>query len=85
MNLQKKCCFIDAYNATASSVGLENRTDFNTQYSDMVVESRNCYLSNIVINGCEDICYSYNVKDNSQDIFSSAMIWNSSKNTYMSM
>ena len=57
----------------------------NAAYADLCYNSKNCYLSNIVINGCEDICYSYNVKDNSQNVFSSMMVWNQSTNVYLSM
>ena len=57
----------------------------NCAYADMCYRSRNCYLSSIVVNDCEDIYYSYNVKDGSKSIFSSLMVWNGSEYVYMSM
>ena len=56
----------------------------NTQYSDIVVESRNCYLSNIVCGGSENVYYSFSVVLGSRNIFSSCRV-RRSENIYNTM
>ncbi len=56
----------------------------NTQYSDMVVESRNAYLSNIVLWGSENIYYTFSAVLASRNAFSSCRV-RQSENVYNSM
>jgi len=53
-------------------------------YSDMVVNSKNVYLSFTVINNCENIYYSFSVKDNCNDIFNSISVYLNSSIVYFS-
>lgn len=53
-------------------------------YADVVLGSRNCYLSFWPINDCENIVYSDQVKDWSKDVFNSVMVRDASEEIYMS-
>ena len=56
----------------------------NTQYADVIVSSTNCYLSNMIIDNCENIFYTFQSFENCKNIFSSVSIYSNSENIYMS-
>jgi len=57
----------------------------NSDYGDVVSKSRNVYLSTYVVNGNEDVVYSYGVKDNCSRIFNSSIISDGCENIYNSL
>ena len=63
---------------------LRNIWSENGDFSDTSVFSKNIYLSFTVITNCENILYSYNIKDWSKNIFNSVMVWDNCENIYMS-
>jgi hypothetical protein len=48
----------------------------------MVYNSKNAYLSTVVISNCENVLYSLSVKDNCTDILNSIATWSNSSNVY---
>jgi len=56
----------------------------NSEFSDQIVDSSNCYLSFVVIKDCEDIFYSFSVKGGSSNVFNSLMVWNNCQYVYFS-
>ncbi len=56
----------------------------NCIFADTVYACKNIYLTNSAINWCEDVLYSYNIKDSCKRIVNSIMIWDSSENIYYS-
>ena len=57
----------------------------NSAYAFSVLNSRNCYLSFTVITDCENICYSFAVKEWCRNVFCSAQVSNHSENIYHSV
>ena len=57
----------------------------NSDFSDQVQSSKNCYLSTAVIKDCENVLYSLSVKEWSKNIYSSTMVRDQSENIYESM
>ncbi len=66
------------------SPNMRNKNAENSDYSDVVVYSKNAYLSNTVINWCENVIYSISIKDNSTNIIDSMMVWNNCSNIFTS-
>ena len=54
----------------------------NSDFAESVVNVKNVYLSYIVINGCENVFYTFYAQDNSKDIFNSVMVWDHSQIVY---
>jgi len=76
--------FGDLYKATPTSATIHQMAGENSDYADMVVESRQTYLSNIVCGGSEHVYYSFSVVLASRNIFSSVRI-RRSENVYYSV
>ena len=57
----------------------------NISYADLIVSSKNCYLSNAVITDCENVLYSLNVKDQCTTILNSMYVQDGSNDIYMSV
>jgi hypothetical protein len=55
----------------------------NSDYSDVVINSKNIYLSFTVINDCENVLYSFSVKDNSTNVLNSISVYQNSDNIYL--
>jgi len=58
--------------------------NINSIFADSVRNSKNCYLSFSIINDCENICYTFNAKHHSKDIFNSVWVLSQSENVYSS-
>lgn len=56
----------------------------NCTFSNIVVGSKNVYLSNTVTFGSENVVYCYNVKDGGKNILNSHNIYGGSQNIYQS-
>ena len=56
----------------------------NSDFSDTTIRSKNIYLSNTVITECENIMYSFSVKDKSNTVFDSIMVRKQCENVYKS-
>jgi len=54
----------------------------NSDYADMVYNSKNAYLSTVVISNCENVLYSISTKDNCTNVFNSIATWSNSENIY---
>ncbi len=54
----------------------------NASYAEAVRASKNVYLSNIVIDGCENIFYTFYAQDYVKNCFNSVMVWDHSENVY---
>lgn len=57
----------------------------NSEYADVVSKWKNIYLSTFVVNGDEDVMYSFWVNDQSKRILNSAIISDHSENVYFSL
>ncbi len=57
----------------------------NSQYADVVSKWKNIYLSTFIVNGDEDVMYSFWVNDASKRILNSAIISDHSENVYFSL
>lgn len=57
----------------------------NSNYAQYVINSKNVYLSNIVIANCEDVLYSFNIKDHSSFVFNSLNVIKNCENIYSSI
>lgn len=75
--------FAQLFQTLPSPATIQQMAGENSDYADMVVESRNTYLSNIVCGGSEEIYYSFSVVLASRNIFSSVRI-RRSENIYSS-
>ena len=80
--------FFQNYARLLEKIPLPNMWAFsgneNADYSDTVGWSKNIYLSSMVTFGCENVIYSFSVKDNGKNIMSSMMVRDNSENVYMS-
>ncbi len=54
----------------------------NSNFSQYVINSKNTYLSNMVIANCEDVLYSFNIKDNSSLVLNSLNIVKNNNTIY---
>jgi len=54
----------------------------NCEYADVAYNAKNIYLSIVTTTGVEDIAYSFNIKDNSTNVFSSVNVLEASENVY---
>ena len=61
---------------------MRNENSENCEFADVVINSKNAYLSSTVISGSENVLYCFSVKDNSKNIFNSVMVWDNSENVY---
>ena len=57
----------------------------NSEYADVVSKWKNIYLSAFIVNGDEDVMYSFWVNDESKRILNSAIISDHSENVYFSL
>jgi hypothetical protein len=48
----------------------------------MVYNSKNAYLSTVVISNCENVLYSLSTKDNCTNVLNSIATWSNSENIY---
>lgn len=55
----------------------------NTDFTDTIIWSKNVYLSTIVVAECENVLYSFQVVQNSTNIFNCIFSWDNSSNLYM--
>ncbi len=83
-----KLSFFDNYRQLSKNTNLWNMLHYtvneNSNFSDVVTWVKNAYLSSLLINWCENIGYSYSVKDNSRNVLNSVMVWDKSENIYTS-
>lgn len=56
----------------------------NTEFSDVTLSSSHCYLSNIVILDCRNVCYSFQVINNCADVYNSFHVFDHSSVVYFS-
>lgn len=56
----------------------------NSDFGDMILNSKNCYLSSTVIYGGENVAYSFSVKDNCRNIYNSVSVYQHSDSIYWS-
>ena len=54
----------------------------NSEFAESIVNVKNIYLSYIIINGCENVFYTFYAQDHSKDIFNSVMVWDHSQVVY---
>lgn len=54
----------------------------NSDYADMVLESKNVYLTTVVITECENVMYSFSVKGNSSNVINGLAVRTHSDNVY---
>lgn len=54
----------------------------NCDYADVAYNAKNIYLSIVTTRGVENIAYSFNIKDNSTNVFSSVNVLEASENIY---
>ncbi len=54
----------------------------NCDFSDVAHNSKNWYLSYNITTWCENICYSFSVKENSKNIYNTVLSLDSSENVY---
>lgn len=66
--------FATLFQTVPSPATIQQMAGEKSDYADVVVESRNTYLSNIVIGGSEEIYYSFSVVLASRNVFSSVRI-----------
>lgn len=57
----------------------------NCDYGDVVSKGKNIYLSTFVVNGDENVFYSFGVKDECVNVMSSGIVWDHSENVYQSL
>lgn len=57
----------------------------NSEYADVVSKWKNIYLSAFIVNGDEDVMYSFGVNDESKRVLNSAIISDHSENIYFSL
>ena len=50
-------------------------TTENVWYAEGIISCRNCYLSNTIVVDCDTVLYSYNVKDNSSNVYNSVHVF----------
>jgi hypothetical protein len=60
-------------------------TTENCGFSDQIVASKNCYLSYVVINDCENVLYSLSVKEKSTNILNSLLVRDTCEIVYYSI
>jgi len=56
----------------------------NSNYADSVYNTKNTYLTSIAVYDCENILYSFHIKENCYNIINSNMVWVHSNNVYYS-
>ena len=79
--------FFNNFNNLFQSIDLWNICYWwneNSDYADMIFNSKKSYISFIVINNCENVLYSVSVKDNCKDVINWLSIWDSSNIIYQS-
>jgi hypothetical protein len=54
----------------------------NAEYAEAVWNSKNVYLSIIVIKNCENIAYTFYTQENVKDVLNSVMVWDNSEIVY---
>jgi len=78
--------FFENYKKLLLSIDLFNFISYwwseNSDYADMVLWSKNCYLSSTIINNCENILYSFSVKDNCLNVLNSLSVYQNSEIVY---
>lgn len=77
--------FFDNFKQLHESIDFFNIFSFeseNCEYWDNIYNAKNCYLSNGVIHECENILYSFYIKQGSKNIFNSVMVWDNCENIY---
>ncbi|EKE26696.1 MAG: hypothetical protein ACD_4C00189G0002 [uncultured bacterium (gcode 4)] len=81
--------FFENYKVLFKSIDLPSLIIYagneNAWFSDIVLWSKNIYLSSAIIQGCENILYSFNVKENSVNILNSINVIDSCENVYLSV
>jgi len=79
--------FFENFSTLFKSVNLSTSTNLlsaeNANYADRVAWSKNVYLSNIVVVGCENVMYSVSVKDQCRNIYNTILAWDHCENVYM--
>ena len=79
----------DNYSELRKGVKWINMINFfnseNSEYADVVSKWKNIYLSAFIVNGDEDVMYSFGVNDQSKRVINSAIISDHSENVYFSL
>jgi hypothetical protein len=57
----------------------------NSDFADTVVWAKDCYLSTIIVEACENVVYSFLTVNNSRNVFNSVMTRDFSENIYFSV
>jgi len=80
--------FFENYFALIKNMDIPNLIHYsnteNASFSDVILLSKNVYLSNTVITDCENVLYSLNVKEYSKNVINSIQVRNNSENIYFS-
>lgn len=80
--------FLQEYMKLFTSTTIASLIDFwgneNSMFADSVQWSKNVYLSFIVVAASENVCYSFNIKDKSHNVFNGIVV-TASSNVYMSV
>ena len=78
--------FFDNYEKLFLETNIFNVIDHwgaeNSDYADMVYNSKNAYLSTVIISNCENVLYSISTKDNCTNVLNSIATWSNSENIY---
>jgi len=56
----------------------------NSEYSDMVLNGKNIYLSTISVYDCENVFYSFATREGAKNVYWSSMVFENSENVYAS-
>ena len=56
----------------------------NAIFTDQTVDCNNSYLSFVVIRWCENVLYSFSVKENSVNVINSVVVWDNCENIFTS-
>lgn len=64
------------------SANISQMAGENTEYADTVVAARNAYLSNIVVENCEDVFYTLQAVAGCKNIFNCVQVFNACENIY---
>lgn len=80
--------FQEQFQKLFQSIDFSNTISFgkneNTEYADIIIGSKDVYLSGVVVTSCEYILYSSNIKEGSRWIINSSVVMDHSENIYMS-
>jgi hypothetical protein len=76
--------FQDLFKNTSFSPTYQVGGSENSEYSDMVLNGKNIYLSTISVYDCENIFYSFATREGARNVYDSVMVFENSENIYAS-